>query len=339
VPTDVPSFGDQPRGYEAPSYNPVSDWEPPEPPGSTAASVAKQAASQLTVPDLVVETDIEEAPQVAAANQDVQDAARDALADVIAEPITDMAVLGARLVQPGIGNAVAGAEIGNLSEVLMDAADPARLPAEVVEKVATHLTAHVLTPALGPVGLVVAIFAGKFAGELTHQLLGSGQEAPDHQDAVRAVEIVGTFADEDLGRLAESEPFRDYVSDLVGESIVAILPGGQQAPTTRDGQQAPATGEGKTPTITAVVAVYEVRSPEDDEAVQVRPVSSAAWRCIPRKAVANRWRAGSYVYLTLTDGTRLEKAPNGIASQIPNEPQESREPRPATAILPSRPDT
>lgn len=87
----------------------------------------------------------------------VQQAVRDALANFIAEPITDVVVLGVRAV--GAGGADATAELGvdRVGGWLTAIADPAKIPSAVAKKAAEHLTNYLLTPATGPIGIVVAI--------------------------------------------------------------------------------------------------------------------------------------------------------------------------------------
>lgn len=120
-------------------YTPGDIWElePLDPPDASEAS-----------PE-----DLAERPPKA----NVEEAARGALADVIAEPITDLVMLGTSTVEPGSGDAAAGEEIDKLSEGLLDIVDPARLPSAMAEKVASHLTAHLLAVALGPAGVLTGL--------------------------------------------------------------------------------------------------------------------------------------------------------------------------------------
>lgn len=255
---------------------------------------AQDPRNHLPEPDSS-EPDFSEVPPPAKAEQDVEEAARTAVAKVIARPITDLVMRGASLVESGSENAVAGQVIDQFTELLLLIADPARLPSEIAEKLAAQLATHLVASTLGPVGPVVVIFAGKLVGELTHQVL-DGSEGD--QDAVRAVEIAGTFADTQIGLLGDSEPFRELISQVVGSSVAAILP-----------------GEGQVPATTAVVAVYEVRSPPDDsEVVRIRPASFTVW--IPEAAVAKRWKSGGYEYLRLTDGTIIRISPDGTAIRL-----------------------
>ena len=311
VARDVPRFGDQPgehmvtpeSAYELAfhgvhreiaemqeqerrwdeEHEAIGDWPPP-----------------------VSEDDIGDIPPVAAANPDVEEAARDALAEVIAEPITDLVMCGIRLLEPS--GVAAGDGIDKVSDVVTAIADPARIPAQVAEAVVSHLAAHLLGAAVfGPFGPVVAIYAGKFAGELTHQTLDGGKDTPRAQRAERAVttiEAAAAFTDAQIGRLAESAPFRDYVSDLTGKSIAAILPADDTV--TRDISAEPATGQARM--VTAAVAAYEVRVPEDDpESVGVRPASLAILACILDQAVVGQWVSGMYQYLVLAGGTRIRR--------------------------------
>ena len=248
----------------------------------------------------------------------VEQAARKAVANVVAKPITDFVMRGVPSERGGV-NAAAGEGIDKFCEGLTLIADPARIPSVVAEKVVAHLTAHLLAATtLGPIGPIVVFFAGKFASELTHEVVDGGRDAAGAEAAVGTIELVGGFADEQIGRLAESEPFREYLSDLISEPIAAIIGGdARAAPDQRADEDT-----GRPATITAVVAAYEVRSPAGGSgsterggpaAVQVRPASFAVLACIPKGAVTARWRSVSHEFLLLADGTLVKCRVHGAS--------------------------
>ena len=256
---------------------------------------------------------------------------------MVAKPITDFVMRGVPSERGGV-NAAAGEGIDKFCEGLTLIADPARIPSVVAEKVVAHLTAHLLAattlayplPPLdlllivfppstpGPIGPIVVFFAGKFASELTHEVVDGGRDAAGAEAAVGTIELVGGFADEQIGRLAESEPFREYLSDLISEPIAAIIGGdARAAPDQRADEDT-----GRPATITAVVAAYEVRSPAGGSgsterggpaAVQVRPASFAVLACIPKGAVTARWRSVSHEFLLLADGTLVKCRVHGVS--------------------------
>jgi hypothetical protein len=138
----------------------------------------------------------------------------------------------------------------------------------------------------------------------------TGLDSARIQHAEDAIELVGTFADASIGRLAESQPFADYISDLVGTRIAAIIDTDGDAAANHESE--PITSEART--IKAVVAVYEVEvSPNRFGAaattyprtVRVRPASLAVLECISAGTVVRRLREGPYEYLLLADGTAL----------------------------------
>lgn len=205
-----------------------------------------------------------DAPSAASEGQDIEEAARDAAADVAARAITDVVMRGVSLFVPGSGSVAAGAAIDNLNEVLQDLVDPARLPAEAVGKATFHVVADLLIPSIGPFGIAIAFVVGEFTEDLTHQLLDDGEDTSDVQDAEAGIEVAGVVADGCIGRLAESEPFSEFISGLAARSIAENLPGGERASATGGEQEL---------TITAVAAVYGVRRPAD----RMRPVSVTAF--------------------------------------------------------------
>lgn len=255
-----------------------------------------------------------------AAGRDVAKAAEKALADVVAVPITDVVMAGVMPLDGGGENLAAGVQIDKISGAMQEVVDPARIPSALVEKAVTHLLTHLLTPiaaaVFGPVGPVIAIFVGDFAGELTHQVLDAGRDSAGIQFAESAIELTGAFADARIGRLAESQPFSEYVSSLVGQQIVAIIDKDTSTPASHEAERA----TGRTPAITAIVAAFEVDIPPsrsgsdssaDSTTTRVRPASLAVLTCIPAAAVARQWKSGSHEYLRLTDGTLLRRRIDG----------------------------
>jgi hypothetical protein len=247
---------------------------------------------------------------------DVAEAVRDALADVIAVPITNLVMVNLRSLGDGGKNGAAGERIDTTSEGLQAIVDPARIPSVLVEKAVTHLIAPIAAATFGPIGPVIAIFAGNFAGELTHQALDADRNVTGIQRAEGAIQLTGAFANARIGRLAESESFRDYVSGVTGRQIAAIIGHDSGAATGLNGERV----TGRPPAITAVVAAYEVDIPgsrsrstlsADSTTVRIRPASFAVLECIPGEAVFRQWRSGSHEFLRLTDGTVFKRRIGG----------------------------
>jgi hypothetical protein len=254
----------------------------------------------------------------------VEQAARKTVANVVAKPITDF-VMRSVPSERGGENAAAGEGEGidNICEWLMAIADPARIPSAVAKKVVAHLTAHLTdhllaATTLGPIGPVVVFFAGEFAGELTHEVFYGGQDAAGAEAAVGTIELADGFADAQIGRLAESGPFREYLGGLISEPIAAIIDGDARAAPDQRADE----GTGRPATITAVVAAYEVRSPAGGSgstarggpvAVRVRPASFAALACIPKGAVTARFTSVSHEFLLLADGTLVKRRLHGAS--------------------------
>jgi hypothetical protein len=250
---------------------------------------------------------------------DAEEAFCDTLAEMVAKPITDWVMLPMRPLEGNGENGATREGIDKTCKGLTLIADPARIPSAVVDKVVAHLTAHLLAATtLGPIGPVVAIFAGKFASELTHQALYGGRDAAGAQAAVDTIELTGAFADAQIGQLAESEPFREYVSGLISKPIAAIIDGDARAVPDQTADE----DAGRPATITAVVAAYEVRSPAGGSgstprggpvAVRVRPASFAALACIPKGAVTARFTSVSHEFLLLADGTLVKRRRDGAS--------------------------
>jgi hypothetical protein len=298
-----------------------SDAELEEEPSVKSPSDAEATGLIAGLPEsIVVEGEIDHealatrpraATREGASGLDINEAASTALADLVATPITKLTMAGIGTLEDGGGNEAAGELVDHFSEALQNIVDPARIPAGLVEKTVTHLVSAA-TATLGPIGPVVAIFAGKFAGELTHQVLDADRDPAGIQSAENAIELADAFADARIGRLAESEPFADYLNDMLGKPIEAIVSEDASAAASRKKERE--TGKG--PAITAIIAAYEVRgpasesdsaSPGDSTPVRLRPVSVAVLECIPAKAVVRRWRSDSYEYLLLSDGTVVKR--------------------------------
>ena len=248
----------------------------------------------------------------------VEEAIRSALADVISTPITNL-VMATITPLDGSGKNVAGeVQIDETSETWEVVFDPAKIPSAWVEKTVTHLMTPLATAAFGHVGLVIAIFIGNFAGELTHQVLDAGRDSARIHAAESSIELTGAFADARIGRLAESEPFSNYVSSLVGENIVAVFDKHTRSGSAVGRNAGWATGD--LPTIKVVAAAYEVKTPQSrpdsvshtgSTIVRIRPASFVVIECVPEKAVIKRWRLGVYEYLRLSDGTLLRRRIDG----------------------------
>jgi len=156
--------------------------------------------------------------------------------------------------------------------------DPAAFASSVVDKAVRHCTAQVLAAPLGPIGVGIAFFAGKFAGELTHQVLDGGGDAAGVQGVERAIELADMAVDARLGRLAESDQFREYVSDLLSKPIIAILPGDTPAAPGQGPDHMPGQASdhmaGQSATIRGVLIAYKVDSPagrySDEQQEQLR---------------------------------------------------------------------
>jgi len=254
-----------------------------------------------------------------AAGPDVTEAAIDAVAAVITVPITSAVMAGVTPLGGADINAVAGERVDNICEALQDIVDPARIPSALVSRAVTHLLAPLATASFGPIGPVIAIFAGNFAGEFTHQILDASLDCADIQQAESAIELAGVFTDTSIGRLAESQPFADYVSDLVGRQVAAIID--KRVDPVACHESKPVTR--KTGTITAVIAVYEVdASPSRSgsaasselRTLRVRPASFAILKCIPADTVATQWQEGRYEFMLLADGTTLKRRIDGALS-------------------------
>ena len=217
----------------------------------------------------------------------------------------------------GGGNAATREDIDTISQALAEFVDPAEIPSVLVEKTVTHLATAAFAP-LGPPGLVIAVFVGKLAGELTHQALDAGRNPAAIQRAESAIELADGFADARIGQLAESEPFREYVSGLLSRSIAAIIHEDNGVASAHRAERL----SDRAPTIAAVVVAYEVETPAitsgsalsgDSTVVSVRPASFAVLECVPAEAVASRWRRGSYEFLRLVDGTLIKRRIDGGA--------------------------
>jgi hypothetical protein len=66
------------------------------------------------------------------------EAARDALADLVAAPDAKLTMAGIRRFNDGGENEAVGELIDHFSEALQDIGDPARIPSRLVEKTITH---------------------------------------------------------------------------------------------------------------------------------------------------------------------------------------------------------
>lgn len=268
----------------------------------------------------------------------VGEAARDALGKTFAEPVTNVVAVGFRLLE-GRGGGAAAAEkaeqVDQVCEVAKAVVDPASVASSVVDKAVRHCTAQVLAAPLGPIGVGIAFFAGKLASELTHQALDTGGDAAGTQ----GIELTGMVADASLGRLAESDVFRDYLTDLLSQPVIAILPSGTpaahgQQPGHEPGHE-PGHRAAQPATIRGVLVAYKVNSPAarhpagyqeasgaaapsgDSPTIQVQP-ASYAFACVPEGAVAERRTWTSYhpdplkrENLLLTDGTLIERHTRG----------------------------
>jgi hypothetical protein len=244
-----------------------------------------------------------------AAGPKVGQAACDALAQVVAAPLTGAVVAGVRPLDGGSADIAAQGQIDGLSEALQAVVDPGRIPSAVIQKAVTHLLTPLAAAALGPVGAVVAIFVGNVAGDLTDQVLNTGRDIAAERLAENSIELGGALDDARIGRLAESQPFTEYVGGLLAQPIAAIIseaatPHGERHRTMR------------APAACVVVAAYEVDTPGDrssstlsDEppAARIRLVSSAVMYCIPESAVLGRGRASKYQYLRLSNGTIVRR--------------------------------
>jgi hypothetical protein len=250
-------------------------------------------------------------PDRNATDIDISEAVSSAFADLVATPITKLTMAGIGTLEADGGNEAAGELIDHFSEALQDIVDPARIPVGLVEKTVTHLVSAA-TAALGPIGPVVAIFVGKFAGELTHQVLDADRDPAGIESAENGIELANAFADARISQLAESEPFTEYLTNLLGKPIEAIVSEDASAASSRKKEQKIS----RRPAITALIAAYEVSVParesgsgssDDSATIQLRPVSVAVLECIPDEAVVKRWRSGPHEYLRLSDGTVVKR--------------------------------
>lgn len=248
-------------------------------------------------------------PDVKAAGHDITEAAVVALAEVISVPITNVIMAGVMPLDGAGTNVAAGEQIDKTCEALQDIADWAKIPSALVGHAVTHFLMPVATAAFGPIGPVIAIFAGNFAGEITHQTLDAGLCSEGIQYAENASEVAGASADALIGRLAESQPFSDYISSLVGRQIGAIITKGMDATASHKTESA----TGKARTITAVVAVYEVNVPLDrSQTARVGLAAFGVLGCIPAETVVKRWKKGPHEFLLLANGICLQRRIDGI---------------------------
>ena len=262
-------------------------------------------------------------PSAEPAGVDLKEAAGDAAASEIAEPVADLALRIVGLFNGNGENAPAAECIDEITGVLQAIEDPARIPSFLIEEAVTHVTRHFFAVVLGPfgpAGLVVAIFVGKLAGELSHQTLDSGRNPTAVQGAESAFELAGALADARVDRLAESDPFRQYVSGLVSRPMAAIINrDGAVSLDAAPGQQKAERLPDRPPAITAVVAAYRVHAPpagsgscSSGDSRTAPPVSFAVLECVPAEAVVSRWRHGSYEFLRLANGTLIKRRIDGM---------------------------
>ena len=310
----LPDASETPTGRVAVQLTPKT--------GVRDGGVAVKSPTGRVAVQLTPKTGVRDGGVAVKSRDPVEQAARKTVANVVAKPITDF-VMRSVPSERGGENAAAGEGTDNICEWLMAIADPARIPSAVAKKVAAHLTAHLTdhllaATTLGPIGPVVVFFAGEFAGELTHQVFYGGQGAAGAEAAVGTIELADGFADAQIGRLAESGPFREYLGGLISEPIAAIIDGDARAAPDQRADE----GTGRPATITAVVAAYEVRSPAGGSgstarggpvAVRVRPASFAALACIPKGAVTARFTSVSHEFLLLADGTLVKRRLDGAS--------------------------
>ena len=283
----------------------------PKPPDT---SEGQQVGNPPPGPGTRKHQDFKPGPDPVGEGLDLEDALRDALVNVVTVPITNVVMAGIMPLDSGSENVTAGEQINKVSGMFEAVVDPARIPSALVEKAVTHLLTPIAAAAFGPAGPIIAMFVGNFADELTHQVLDAGRDSAGIQFAESAIELTGAFADAQIGRLAESQPFSEYISGLVSQQIVAIVSGDADAgPSARHKAQ---SVPGQASAITAVVAVYEVDtlqsrsrpvSSAGSTTMQVRPALFAVLECIPAKSVVERWSWGLYEYLRLADGTLLRR--------------------------------
>jgi hypothetical protein len=212
--------------------------------------------------------------------------------------------------------AATGEQIDKISEALQDVVDPAKIPSALVGKTLTHLLTPLATTAFGPIGPVITIFIGNFASDFTHQLLDAGLDPTWIEYAESAIELSGAFADARIGCLAESQPFHDYVSSLIGKQIAAVI---SRDVSTAAGHKTERITS-NAPTIMAVVAAYEVdaslsrcgsAASVHSRTLCMRPISFAVLECIPAENVVKRRRKGPHEFLFLADGTCLHRRIDG----------------------------
>ena len=231
----------------------------------------------------------------------------DAAATEIAEPIADLVTRMAGLFNGNGDNAPSAECIDEITGVLQAIEDPARIPSLLIEEAVTHVTRHftaIILGPFGPAGLVVAIFVGKFAGELTHQALDSGRNPAAIQGAESAIELAGALADARIDRLAESDPFRQYVSGLVSRPIAAIINRDNAVSLdAASGHTVERMPDRRPPAVTAVIAAELLSRPVDEDLLGgclggrlggVRRVVRRACRCsnvAPARTRATRWGA------------------------------------------------
>ena len=261
-------------------------------------------------------------PSVKPAGIDLGEAAGDAAATEIAEPIADLATRMAGLFNGNGDNAPSAECIDEITGVLQAIEDPARIPSLLIEEAVTHVTRHftaIILGPFGPAGLVVAIFVGKFAGELTHQALDSGRNPAAIQGAESAIELAGALADARIDRLAESDPFRQYVSGLVSRPIAAIINRDDAVSLdAASGHTVERVPDRRPPAVTAVIAAHRVRTPpagaarSPGDSRTAPSVSFAVLECVPAEAVHSQWRHGSYEFLRLADGTVIKRRIGGL---------------------------
>ena len=241
--------------------------------------------------------------KAAVTSLDFREAAHNAFGEALAEPITAELIKGIGLLEGGGEGAATVEEMDDICRVTNMVLDPADFVSSLVDKGVEHVVGQCLVASLGPVGIGIAFFAGKLASELTKQVLDSGSDGRGLRDAEGAIDLAGIVADASIGRLAESDLFRERVSDLVGKGITAILYGDASAvpPHTADQRV------GRAATITAVLMTYKVDSPTGGYPAGQQQLTalSARWKRETERAQ----REGS-----VATASRLAKASEGVAS-------------------------
>lgn len=278
---------------------------------------------------------------------EVEEAARDALGQTFVEPMTNVLTIGFRLLEGNGGDSVTAEELNEICGLAKKVVDPEKFVSSMVDQGVRHLVSALLVPSFGPVGVGIAFFFGKFAGELTDQVLKP--ESDSHGGVVRVAENIidsaDMLGDASVGRLAESDSFREYIGKLLDKPIIAILPGdthvvpspsaGETAaqpasirvllmafkvdcPTggsLDDRQEQPSLQHGrKRDKVEAERAPQNtVAASGDSRAARARP-AFARLVCVPKDAIAARGTWTSYHQapfeqenLLLTDGTLIER--------------------------------